>query len=137
MEAPAHGFTQRDPLISQRASVPPLPPRDRGPSSFSRQFDTGRRLCLTEDVTFPGIGNADWVELDLDVFDIEQQVSVRSLLDAAADTLERLVGPDYEVEPSNDGTAHVVVGENRRYHAEVNAAGRLVLTVVPDPEGPL
>ena len=88
-------------------------------------------------MTFPGIGNADWVELDLDVFDIEQQVNVRSLLDAAADTLVRLVGPIYNIEPSNDGTAGVVVDGNPRYHAEVNAAGRLVLTVVPDPEGPL
>jgi len=88
-------------------------------------------------VTFPGIGRADWVDLDLDVFDIEQQVNVRSLLDAAADTVRRLVGDHYDVEPSNDGTAHVTVDGARRYHAEVNAAGRLVLTVVPDPEGPL
>jgi heme oxygenase len=88
-------------------------------------------------VTFPGLGSADWVELDLDVFDIEQQVNVRSLLEAAAETVGRLVGDHYLVEPSNDGTAHIVVEGVRRYHAEANAAGRLVLTVVPDPEGPL
>lgn len=88
-------------------------------------------------MTFPGVGSADWVELDLDVFDIEQQVNVRSLLEAASDSVERLVGPDYVIEPSNDGTAHVVADGARRYHAEVNAAGRLVLTAVPDPEGPL
>ena len=93
--------------------------------------------CLTVPVTFPGLGSADWVELDLDVFDIEQQVNVRSLLDEAADTVRQLVGDTYAVEPSNDGTAHVAVDGMRRYHAEVNAAGRLVLTVVPDPEGPL
>lgn len=88
-------------------------------------------------MTFPGLGSADWVELDLDVFDIEQQVNVRSLLDAAAESLRGLVGPAYLVDPSNDGTAHVVVDGVKRYHAEVNAAGRLVLTVMPDPEGPL
>ena len=88
-------------------------------------------------MTFPGLGSADWVELDLDVFDIEQQVNVRSLLEAAADTITSLVGERYAVEPSNEGTAHVVVDGVRRYHAEANAAGRLVLTVVPDPEGPL
>lgn len=88
-------------------------------------------------MTFPGLGSADWVELDLDVFDIEQHVNVRSLLDAAAETVVRLVGERYVVEPSNDGTAHVVVNGVRRYHAEANAAGRLVLTAVPDPEGPL
>lgn len=88
-------------------------------------------------MTFPGLGSADWVELDLDVFDIEQQVNVRSLLDASAETVRRLVGEPYSVEPSNDGTAHIVVDDAKRYHAEVNAAGRLVLTVVPDPEGPL
>ena len=92
---------------------------------------------MTGGVTFPGLGSADWVELDLDVFDLEQQVTVSSLLEAAADTVVRVVGADYDIEPSNDGTAHVVVGGSRRYHAEVNAAGRLVLTVVPDPEGPL
>lgn len=88
-------------------------------------------------MTFPGVGSADWVELDLDVFDIEQQVNVRSLLDGSAETVERLVGPTYQIEPSNDGTAHIVVDGARRYHAEVNAAGRLVLTALPDPEGPL
>ncbi len=88
-------------------------------------------------MTFPGLGSADWVELDLDVFDIEQQVNVRSLLEKAAETIRGLVGDAYSVEPSNDGTAHVVVDGLRRYHAEANAAGRLVLTVVPDPEGPL
>lgn len=94
-------------------------------------------VCLTGPVTFPGLGSADWVELDLDVFDIEQQVNVRSLIETAVDTVTRLVGPHYDVEPANDGTAHIVVDGTRRYHAEVNAGGRLVLTVVPDPEGPL
>ncbi len=93
--------------------------------------------CLTDAVTFPGLGSADWVELDLDVFDIEQQVNVRSQLEEAAETIRGLVGDAYSVVPSNDGTAHVVVNGVRRYHAEANAARRLVLTVVPDPEGPL
>lgn len=88
-------------------------------------------------MTFPGLGSADWVELDLDVFDIEQQVNVCSLLESAAETIRGLVGNVYSVEPSNDGTAYVVVDGVRRHHAEANAAGRLVLTVVPDPEGPL
>ena len=86
---------------------------------------------------FAGINDQDWVELDLDVFDIEQQVNVRTLLDAAADTVQRLVGDDYSVEPASDGTAHVVVAGVQRFHAEANAAGRLVLTAIPDPEGPL
>lgn len=86
---------------------------------------------------FPGLGSADWVELDLEVFDFDRHVSVRSLLDHAAPTIARLVGPHYEIEGSNDGTAHVVVDGVRRCHAEVNAAGRLVLTIVPDPGGPL
>ena len=86
---------------------------------------------------FAGINDQDWVELDLDVFDIEQQTHVRSLLEAAADTVERLVGSAYTIEPATDGTAHVVVDGVDRFHAEANAAGRLVLTTIPDPEGPL
>lgn len=97
----------------------------------------GVHRCLTVRVTFPGLGSADWVDLDLDMFDIEQQDSVRSHLEAAASTIEELVGGAYVIEPSNDGTAHVVVDGVRRFHAELNAAGRLVLTKVPDSEGPL
>lgn len=86
---------------------------------------------------FAGVNDQDWVELDLDVFDIEQQVNVRTLLDAAADTVRRLVGDDYVVEPAADGTAHIVVDGAQRFHAEANASGRLVLTAVPTPGGPL
>ncbi len=88
-------------------------------------------------MTFPGLGSADWVDLDLDMFDIEQQDNVRSHLEAAASTIEELVGGAYVIEPSIDGTAHVVVDGVRRFHGELNAAGRLVLTKVPDSEGPL
>ena len=93
--------------------------------------------CLTVPVTFPGLGSADWVDLDFDLFDLEQQHNVLSHLDAAAATIEELVGGAYSIEASNDGTAHVVAEGVRRFHGELNAAGRLVLTKIPDAEGPL
>ncbi len=130
-----------------QALVPALPPPDQGLVLFCASsgcleltgcgLSSAGRRCLTGRVTFPGLGSADWVELDLDEFDIDQRANVRSHLDAAASTIGELVGDGYVIEPSNDGTAHVVVDGTRRFHAELNAAGRLVLTKIPDAEGPL
>lgn len=88
-------------------------------------------------MTFPGLGDQDWAELDFVLFETGQDQNLAALLDASAGKIAELIGPDYQLEPSEDGTARLLVGDQPRFHAEVNASGRLVLTVVPDPEGPL
>lgn len=88
-------------------------------------------------VMFPGLGHNDWVELDLDAFDLAHHVGVVERLEASRDRIEGWLEAPFVVEPSRDGTADVVAGGRTRFRAEVNAAGRLVLTSAPDPEGPL
>ena len=95
------------------------------------------REWLTGSVTFPGLGDQDWAELDFVLFETSQDQSLVALIDASAEKIAELIGPDYRLEPSSDGTARLLVDDRTRFHAEVNASGRLVLTLVPDPEGPL
>ncbi len=68
---------------------------------------------------------------------MDRYAGVVDHLERVAPTIVELVGPHYEISASADGTATVISGERPRFNAEVNADGRLVITVIPDSEGPL
>lgn len=88
-------------------------------------------------MSFPGLGHQDWVELDLDNFDFERHVGIVERLESIGATLVDLVGEGYEVEASADGSAVISASGARRFRAEINASGRLILTAILESEGPL
>jgi hypothetical protein len=47
------------------------------------------------------------------------------------------IGADFEVETGDDGLVYLVVDGARKYRAEISRNDRLILTGLPDPEGPL
>lgn len=87
-------------------------------------------------MSFFGVGDQDWVELDIDVV---ERVGVAGLVEALEDNRAEVaaaVGSAFEVEVGPDGSV-TVVGDRRRYRAEVDRTGRLLFTGILDPDGPL
>lgn len=87
-------------------------------------------------MSFFGVGDQDWVELDIDVV---ERGGIAGLVESLEDNraaVTAAIGSPFEVEVGSDGSV-IVIGDRRRYRAEVDRTGRLLFTGVLDPDGPL
>ena len=85
-------------------------------------------------MSFFGIGDQDWVEMDLDAIERSESETLASYLLEHQERIESEIGP-FEVQVEPDGTV-TVVGD-RSYRVEIDRRGRLMFTGVLDPDGPL
>ena len=89
-------------------------------------------------MSLPGTGSQDWVELDLEHFELSSQARLSDAISGASGQIERLVGGlPYTVEAAPDGPTYIVAGGRRRYAAVLNTDARLVLTTLSHDDGPL
>ncbi len=88
-------------------------------------------------MSFIGTGDEDWVELDLDLFERSRSSMLDSVLAEDHRSVADAIGADFEVETGDDGLVYLVVDGARKYRAEISRNDRLILTGLPDPEGPL
>ncbi len=87
-------------------------------------------------MTFFGLGDQDWVELDVDVVERRGSEGLVEALEENREALTEAIGSAFEVEVSSDGSV-TVVGGQRRYRAALDRGGRLLFTGILDPDGPL
>ncbi len=87
-------------------------------------------------VSFFGVGDQDWIELDLDAVERRGTDGLVAALDDNRAAVSAAIGSAFEVDVAADGTV-IVVGAARRYRAEVDRSGRLLFTGILDPDGPL
>ncbi|MEM9564035.1 MAG: hypothetical protein AAGA93_15555 [Actinomycetota bacterium] len=88
-------------------------------------------------MSFIGIGDEDWVELDFDLFERNRSTVLETTLVDHHERLAEALGFDFDVETDGDGLVYIVVDGRRRFRAEVGRDDRLIFTGIPDPEGPL
>lgn len=88
-------------------------------------------------MSYIGIGDEDWVELDLDLFERSRSTRLQTELVDNYEQVAATVGFDFEVQTEPDGIVFIVVDGRRRYRAEVDRSDRLVFTGILSPEGPL
>ncbi len=88
-------------------------------------------------MSFIGTGGEDWIDLDLEGFELDRRADITAVLASKHDDLVDVIGAEFEIEATSSGTADLLVDGRRRFSAAINAEGRLVLTAAPDPEGPL
>ncbi len=79
----------------------------------------------------------DWVDLDLDEYEWQRQLSVVERIEGIRPKLIELLGGEIDLEVIADGSVEVSALGRPRFRAEINAAGRLILTAILDTEGPL
>ncbi len=85
-------------------------------------------------MSFFGVGDQDWVEIDLDALERSESETLAAYLAEHRHSIESEIGPfDVQLDPDGGVT---VVGE-RSYRVEVDRRGRLMFTGVLDPDGPL
>lgn len=84
-----------------------------------------------------GIGDQDWVELDLDDLEASSTDGLVEQLVEQHDVIAGQVGFGYRVESDADGSVYIVEHGQRRFKAQVDRSGRLLFTGILDPEGPL
>ena len=85
-------------------------------------------------MTFFGVGDQDWVEIDLE--DAEHS-EVEGLIDYLTENRDRIevdIGP-FEIKLDSQGVV-LVVGR-RTYRAQLDRTGRVMFTGILDPGGPL
>ncbi len=87
-------------------------------------------------MSFFGVGDQDWVELDLELVEQRDTAGLVEALEENRDAVTRAIGSDFAVELATDGTVSVAAA-GRRYRAEVDRSGRLLFTGILDPDGPL
>jgi len=87
-------------------------------------------------VSFFGVGDQDWVELDIDVVERRGAAGLVAALEDNRAAVSAAIGSPFEVEFAADGSI-IVAGVRRRYRAEVDRTGRLLFTGILDPDGPL
>ena len=85
-------------------------------------------------MTFFGVGDQDWVELDLDDAEHAEIDGLIDYLTEHRDRIESEIGPfDIQLE-----SQHVVLVVGRRsYRAQLDRSGRVMFTGILDPGGPL
>ncbi len=88
-------------------------------------------------MSFFGTGGEDWVELDVDQVEFEGSASLRDALSDNYDEITKTVGASIEARFIDDGLALLIADGEVRYRAGLNRDGRLVLTSILHPEGPL
>ena len=88
-------------------------------------------------MSFIGTGDEDWVELDLDLFERSRSSILDTVLVDDYRSVASAIGADFEVETGDDGLVYLAVDGIRKYRAEISRNDRLILTGLPDPEGPL
>lgn len=86
-------------------------------------------------MSFFGMGDQDWVELDIDLVDRPSAERLVEALDQNRAAVSAAIGSPFDVEVGPDGL--VIVAGRRRYRAEVDRTGRLLFTGILDPDGPL
>ncbi len=88
---------------------------------------------------FIGIGDQDWVELDMDRFDRERRARLRSLLVDQAEPLAAALGlvEGYEVERVDDDEIFLVANGERRFHVDITRGDRLIVTAQLHGDSPL
>lgn len=84
-----------------------------------------------------GTGDGEWIEFDADGSVVDRLVDLIDALHDNRDVVERLLGPDFSIEVVGAELVVLLVDGVPRYRAGLNRDGRLILTVVFDPEGPL
>lgn len=87
-------------------------------------------------MAFFGVGDQDWVELDIDLLERRSAEALIESLEDNRATVAAAIGSPFEVELAADGSV-TVIGRRRRYRAEVDRTGRLLFTGILDPDGPL
>ena len=89
-------------------------------------------------MSLPGTGSEDWVELDLEHFELSSQARLKDAISGASRQIERLVdGMPYTIEATPGGPTYIVADGRRRYSAVLNTDARLVLTTLSHDDGPL
>ena len=87
-------------------------------------------------MSFFGVGDQDWVELDIDVVERRGVAGLVESLEDNRTAVAAAIGSPFEIEVADDGSV-TVIGARRRYRAEVDRTGRLLFTGILDPDGPL
>lgn len=88
-------------------------------------------------MSFIGVGDQDWVELDMDLFDRQRTSRLKTVLVDDAERIAAALGGPYRTEVDAVGQVYLVMADQRRYLAEMTRADRLIVTRVLDPDGPL
>jgi hypothetical protein len=85
-------------------------------------------------MTFFGVGDQDWVELDLDLVENSEIEGLMAYLADHRARIEEEIGP-FEVEIDTGGAVRIL--GRRCFRAQLDRSGRVMFTGLLDPEGPL
>lgn len=88
-------------------------------------------------MSFIGVGDQDWVELDMDLFERQRTSRLRTVLDSDADRIAEALGASYEVDIDEVGQVFLQLADDRRYLAEMTRSDRLIVTRLLGPDAPL
>ena len=85
-------------------------------------------------MSFFGLGDQDWVELDVEATEVSDTETLLARLEEHSDRIESDIGP-FTVEVESFGV--VRISGRRSYRARLDRNGRLLFTGLLDPDGPL
>ena len=88
-------------------------------------------------MSFIGVGDQDWVELDMDLFERQRTSRLKTVLDSDADRIAEALGASYEVDIDEVGQVFLQLADDRRYLAEMTRSDRLIVTRLLGPDAPL